>query len=44
MTTYNFTITMKTDEPTEELTIEEFTEIVNHLMELNQWASVEITL
>ena len=39
MTNYNFTVTLKT-EANETLTEDEMSDIVNHLLELTQWAEV----
>lgn len=40
MTTYNFTVHIKTDEPNDILSDEEVEEITNFLSELNRWAEV----
>jgi hypothetical protein len=40
MTTYNFTIQMKTDEPNDVLSEEEMAEITQWLLQMNRWAEV----
>lgn len=40
MTTYNFTVQLKTDNPNDTLTDEEMEDIAEWFLEMNRWAEV----